>query len=60
MMGQIQSRVRVLTKNLQIISRSESSNSKDSTSPSQGPTQAEFLTLISKCQTSLATATNLE
>ena len=48
-------------KILQIIStRPRSSNSKDSTSSSQGPTQEEFLTLKSKCQASLAVATNLE
>ena len=47
-------------KILQIISRSRSSNSKDSTSSSQRSTQEEFLTLKSKCQASLATATDLE
>ena len=46
---------------MQLIStRPGSSNSKDSTSSSQGPTQEEFLTLKSKCQASLASATNLE
>ena len=43
-------------KILQIISKSGSSNSKDSTNFSQGMTQAEFLTLKSKCQVSLAAA----
>ena len=47
-------------KILQIISRLGSSNSEDSTSSSQGSTQAKFLSLKSKCQASLATATNLE
>ena len=48
-------------KVLQLIStRPSSSNSKDSTSSSQGPTQEEFLTLKSKCQASLAAATDLE
>ena len=47
-------------KILQIISRPNSSNWKDSTSSSQGPTQEEFLTLKSKCEASLAVATNLE
>ena len=47
-------------KILQIISRLESSNSKDSANSSWGPTQAEFLTLKSKCQASLPTATDLE
>ena len=46
---------------MQIIStRIGSSNSKDSSSSSQGPTQEEFLTLKSKCQASLVVATNLE
>ena len=46
---------------MQLIStRLGSSNSKDSTSSSQGPTQEEFLTLKSKCQASLAAATDLE
>ena len=46
---------------MQLIStRPGSSNSKDPTSYSQGPTQEEFLTLKSKCQASLATTTNLE
>ena len=47
-------------KILQIISKLESSNSKYSTSYSQGSTQAEFLTLKSKCQASLVVVTNLE
>ena len=50
----------MLTKDFQIISRPESSNSKDSTSFSQWPTQVEFLTLESKCQASLAAAADLE
>ena len=46
---------------MQLIStRPGSSNSKDSTSYSQGPTQEEFLTLKSKCQASLAVATDSE
>ena len=46
---------------MQIIStRPRSSNSKDSTSSSQGPTQEEFLTLKSKCQASLTATTDLE
>ena len=46
---------------MQLISiRPRSSNSKDSTSSSQGPTQEEFLTLKSKCQASLTAATDLE
>ena len=46
---------------MQIIStRPGSSNSKDSSSSSQWSTQEEFLTLKSKCQASLAAATNLE
>ena len=45
---------------LQIISRPKSSNSKDSANSSQEPTQAEFLTLKSKCQASLVVVTNLE
>ena len=45
---------------MQIISRPESSNSKDLTSFSQWPTQVEFLTLESKCQASLAVAADLE
>ena len=48
-------------KILQIISRPSSSTLKDSTSIyTQGPTQVEFLTLKSKCQTSLAVAIDLE
>ena len=48
-------------KILQIIStRPRSSNSKDSTSSSQGPTQEEFLTLKNKCQASLVVANDLE
>ena len=47
-------------KILQIISRPRSSNSKDSTSSSQGLTQEKFLTLKSKCQVSLVVATYLE
>ena len=48
-------------KILQLIStRPGSSNSKDSTSSSQGPTQEKFLTLKSKCQASLAAAIDLE
>ena len=43
-----------------ILTRSGSSNSKYSTSSSQGPTQEEFITLKSKCQASLATTTDLE
>ena len=43
-----------------ISTRPESSNSKDSSRSSQGPTQEEFLTLKSKCQASLAAATDLE
>ena len=43
-----------------IISRPNSSNSKDSANSSQGPTQVEFLTLKRKCQASLAAATDLE
>ena len=46
---------------MQLIStRPGSSNSKDSSRSSQGPTQEEFLTLKSKCQASLAAATDLE
>ena len=45
---------------MQIISRSGSSNSKDLASSFQGLTQEEFLTLKSKCQASLAVATDLE
>ena len=46
---------------MQIISiRPGSSNSNDSTSSSQGPTQEEFLTLKSKCQASLVVATDLK
>ena len=46
---------------MQIIStRPRSSNSKDSTSSSQGPTQEEFLTLKIKCQASLVVANDLE
>ena len=45
---------------MQIISRPRSSNSKDSASSSQGPTQEEFLTLKRKCQVSLVVATYLE
>ena len=48
-------------KVLQLISsRPGSSNSKDSSRSSQGPTQEEFLTLKRKCQASLAAATDLE
>ena len=48
-------------KILQLIStRLGSSNSKYSTSSSQGLTQEEFLTLKSKCQSSLGAATDLE
>ena len=47
-------------KILKIISRPGSSNSKGLTSSSQGPNQVEFLTLKSKCQASLAIATDLE
>ena len=48
-------------KILQIIStKPRSSNSKDSSRSSQGPTQEEFLTLKRKCQASLAAATDLE
>ena len=47
-------------KILQIISRPGSSNSKNLASSSQGPTQTEFLSMKSKCQVSLAVATNLE
>ena len=43
-----------------ISSRPGSSNSKDSSRSSQGPTQEEFLTLKRKCQASLAAATDLE
>ena len=46
---------------MQLIStRSRSSNSKYLASSSQGPTQEEFLTLKSKCQASLAVATDSE
>ena len=46
---------------MQLIStRPGSSNSKYSTSSSQGLTQEEFLTLKSKCQSSLGAATDLE
>ena len=45
---------------MQIISRPNSSNWKDSTSSSQGLTQEKFLTLKSKCQVSLVVATYLE
>ena len=45
---------------MQIISSPGSSNSKDSASSSQGPTQVEFLTLKKKCQVSLVVATYLE
>ena len=48
-------------KVLQLItSRPGSSNSKNSTTSSQGLTQEEFLTLKSKCQASLAAATDSE
>ena len=46
---------------MQIISiRPGSSNSNDSTSSSQGPTQEEFLTLKSKCQASLVVTIDLK
>ena len=61
MVGQIQSWFVCQQKVLQLIStRPGSSNSKDSTNSSQGPTQEEFLTLKSKCQASLAATTDLE
>ena len=47
-------------KILQIVSRLGTTNSKDSASSSQGSTQAEFLTLKSKCQASLVAAIDLE
>ena len=47
-------------KILQIVSRLRTTNSKDSANSSQGSTQAEFLTLKSKCQASLVAAKDLE